>query len=140
MWERAEKVAQGRATKKEKELVDKQLDSLFDITTCQHEILLCKDKNSGCKEKESCQMKAHIQCDCPMACKLPKMELRWLYGQRNKINEKSDMMMSSEDKDETEHQNKAESRKMQEEEAEKKRKMKEKEEEEKMMALQEQAT
>ena len=125
LWERTSSVAAGNKSKKERDKVLEILDSLFDITTCQHEIKLCEDETSGCRNPSECVNKAHIQCDCPAMCKLPVMELRWMYYQRLKKTEKSQMMMSNTDKEETKRQTKAEERKVMKEMAEKKRKEKE---------------
>jgi len=46
-----------------------------------------------------------------MAAKVPALELRWLFAERNKCAEKSEMMIAGVDKNETNRQNKAEKRK-----------------------------
>ena len=117
IWERVSNVARGRTKKSEKDKVMGMLDSLLDITTCSHIILLLGDVSSGCPRPEECLMGAHIRCSCPLASKVPVMELRWLYSQRNKKGEYSDMMMGSEDRVETERQIKSAKRKTDEEEA-----------------------
>ena len=112
----------GRAKKGEKEKVSELLDRLFDITTCNHIILLCEEADSQCKDPKTCQTKAHIKCDCARENKVPIMELQWLAVQRAKREEKSKMMMTNNDKDETERQRKAEKRKKDQIEAEENKK------------------
>ena len=77
---------------------------------------MCSDQNSGCENKKDCKIKTHISCDCPLPAKVPKLELEWLYHQRNKIGEKSAMMIVGGDEKETKRQVKAEKRKQYEEE------------------------
>jgi len=133
LWKRVEEVVRGRAKKGEKEKVFELLDRLFDITTCNHIILLCEEADSQCKDPKTCQTKAHIKCDCARENKVPIMELQWLAVQRAKREEKSKMMMTNNDKDETERQRKAEKRKKDQIEAEENKKNK-REEEEQLLA------
>ena len=128
LWRQVDNVSRGRVNKAEKERVLSALDRVLDITVCNHEILLCDDPNSGCIDKNSCLSKAHIKCSCPQVSKIPVLEFRWLYGQRNKIGEKSDMMMSGKDAIETDRQNKAAKRKSATAKAELKRQKKEEQE------------
>ena len=139
LWERVDSVARGRANKKEKEEVEKLLDRLLDITICRHPIMLCQDPQSGCTDQEKCQIKAHIKCSCPLANKIPKIGLRWLYSQRQKRGEKSDMTMGGNDKEESRRQRTAAKRKANETEAEQKRRKKQQEEEDGLLELQEQS-
>ena len=85
LYQTAENVAWLKATKYQKELLDNDLDKLFDITSFSHQIMLCHEDNSNCKDPISCKIGAHIQCDCPLANKIPQLDLLWLYHQRNKI-------------------------------------------------------
>jgi hypothetical protein len=129
LWDRSVKVAKGQAKKKEVDAVNDLLDKVFDITTCNHVIMLCEDTNSGCSDPKTCINKSYINCSCPLASRVPVLELRWLYGQRAKHGEKSDMMMLTVDKKESDRQNRAEKRKNDESEAEAKRKKKAEDEE-----------
>ena len=55
------------------------LDSLFDILSCKHTIQLCDA--AGC---DGCSIGAHVSCDCHKDKKIPKIDLCWVYHQRNK--------------------------------------------------------
>ena len=107
LWERVEKVAQGNAKKAEKVKIDSMLDKLVDITNCSHQIRLCKEAGSGCPDHENCKAKAHIECSCIARNKIPVLDLEWLYYQREKVGEKSNMKMGPVDWAETEKQVKA---------------------------------
>lgn len=133
LWRRVDDVAQGKVKKKEKEKVEGLLDKVFDITVCPHTIFLCSDAGSDCQDRESCEVGAHIKCDCPRESKVPVLDLQWLAIQRAKTGEKSAMMMAGSDKEETERQNKAAKRKADLAEAEKKRRRKIEEEEERLL-------
>ena len=139
LWARVDNVAWGRANKKEKEEVEKLLDRLLDITICRHPITLCQDPESCCTDQEKCKIKAHIKCCCPLPNKIPKMELRWPYSQRQKRGEKSDMTMGGDDKEESRRQRAAAKRKAHETEAQEKRRKKQQEEEGGLFELQEQS-
>ena len=139
LWDRVEKVAWGHCSKEERDKVDGMLDCLFDITTCKHEIMLCQHPESGCSKQTECKVNAHIQCSCPLPKKIPVMELRWLYGQRNKRGEYSDMMMTTNDNKETDRQNKAAKRAADEVEADLKRCKKMEEEQNMRLEQEEQA-
>ena len=95
-WKKVEEVALGRVKQAEKQKVENMLDTLFEITTCNHTIRLCSEPDSDCQDRTSCAVKA-LKCSCPHTSKVPAMELRWLAAQRTKRGEKSDMMMGSED-------------------------------------------
>jgi hypothetical protein len=56
LWKKVEKVAQGKASKVEKEKVVGLLDRLLDITSCPHSILLCSDDGSGCQDEKECKV------------------------------------------------------------------------------------
>ena len=75
LWKRVDKAAQGNTTKAVKTKVEEMLDTLPDITTCSHTIMLCSEPGSGCLDQEECKNKAHIQCSCILPNKLPMMEL-----------------------------------------------------------------
>ena len=130
LWNRVSEVARGRAKKAEKEKVDQLLDKLLDITTCPCTIILCDEVGSGCTgtEEEECKVKAHIKCICVKANKIPVMELQWLYIQREKTGEKSQMKMGKVDWKETETQVTAANNKAEKKEAEAKAAMKKKKE------------
>ena len=83
------------------------LDTLLDITTCSHTIMLCSEPGSGCLDQEECKNKAHIQCSCIFPNKLPVIELEWLYFQSEKKAEQSVMKMGDVDWTETEKRVKA---------------------------------
>lgn len=87
------------------------------------------DAGSGCNREYDCPNKAHTKCSCLLDYKIPVKELRWLYGQRKKCGEKSDMMMGTVDKIESERQNTANKRKRSETEAKLRKKNKLEEEE-----------
>ena len=129
LWNKVDNVARGRVRKVEKENLLNHLDTLFEVTVCQHTITLCDNHLSGCSNVKDCKFKAHIICTCPRECKIPEMELRWLFSQRNKTGEKADMMMSGVDKKETKRQNKAVKRMNDKIEAERKRRKRDQEEE-----------
>ena len=137
LWKRANEVARGRAKKAEQEEVAELLDQVLDITKCPHKIFLCHEVESGCKGVKECKVQAHITCDCPLASKVPQMELRWLAAQRAKKGEKSEMMMSTCDKVETKRQQKAAQRKADEEGAKLRKEQKEEEREAMLLELQE---
>lgn len=63
-----------------------ELDTLFDITTCRHKSTLCGTEASGCS---GCAARVHVNCDCPLPQKIPKLELEWLHYQRIKTSEVS---------------------------------------------------
>ncbi|XP_065647557.1 uncharacterized protein LOC136077054 [Hydra vulgaris] len=93
----------------------------MDLITCPHKILLCEHDLSGCSSPQNCKSKAHIICTCIFSKKIPTMELRWLYSQRNKTGEKSDMQMGHADKIETTKLRKKYKRKISDEKAYEKR-------------------
>ena len=104
LWKRVDKAAQGNTRQAVKAKVEEMLDTLLDITTCSHTIMLCSEPGSGCLGQEECKNKAHIQCSCILPNKLPVMELEWLYVQRKKKVEQSGMKMGDVDWIETEKQ------------------------------------
>ena len=74
-WDKVSEVVRGRAKKPIKDIVEKNMDRLFDLTICPHTIYMCSDQNSGCYNKKDCKIKTHISCDCPLSAKVPKLEL-----------------------------------------------------------------
>ena len=96
---------------KQKEDLESYLDKLFDITRCRCSIVLCESTLSECPEPKGCKSQVHIKCVCPLDRKLPKLDLRWIYSQRQKCGEKSDVQISLHDFKETDKQIKAEKRK-----------------------------
>ena len=109
-WGKVRDIAQGKITKKASVQEWKwKLDKLFDITVCKCEIKLCSDSNSDCGP--DCATRAHVNCPCPMATKIPVLELEWLAYQRRKIGSVSGMQMGKNDKVETKKQQKAAQRK-----------------------------
>jgi hypothetical protein len=136
LWTNLGNVAWGRAGMKTQDNKNKfleRLDQLFEIASCQHEILLCED--AGC---QGCQDGAHTskECSCSRDKKIPKMELLFIKSMREfrPVGTKSKMMMGGMDKKENKRQVAAEERKAKEasnkELKEKKEKDKEKELEE----------
>ena len=113
--------------------MEEDLEKLFYITTCPHEIFLHEYDESRCADPTSCKVGAHNHCDCPLPCKVPLLELEWLYYQRIKSGEDSLFMMGGNDRDETRRQNKAEKRKLKELEVKEKKRKKQ---EEKQIGLQ----
>jgi hypothetical protein len=83
-----------RCSQEKSKKILEDLDTLFDITTCSHTIILCDNEDSGCKNPQICPVRAHIHCDCPLAQKIPTLDLEWLYHQRNKKEERSLLMMT----------------------------------------------
>ena len=120
LWDKAENICWGRVKSDIKVNFLNEIDSLFDVTVCPHSIFLCKDADSGCKDSKNCQQRAHIVCCCPLPSKIPVLELEWLYYQRIKKGERSQMYISSIDVPETRKQEKYLHRKAQELEKEKK--------------------
>ena len=118
LWVTAAEDAHSRYRAAEKEYLESILDKLMDLTTCRHRIYLCQEEDSGCSSLINCLAKAHIVCSCPLSNKIAVMELRWIYSQRVKVGEKSDMQMGSNDVKESKRQTKAEKRKAAEKEAE----------------------
>ena len=85
------------------------LDSLFNITSCSHEILPCSE--SGC---EGCQEGAHLlDCTCRREKRIPKLELGFMMAMKTRRppGQKASMMMTGPDVKETKRQQKAAERK-----------------------------
>ena len=79
------------------------------FTACKCEIYLCDNERANCN---GCQYGAHISCSCPQKQKIPLLELRWLYYQRQKVGEKSQFQMALKDIAETQKNIRAVKRKM----------------------------
>ena len=88
------KVAKGKASKAETSKALSELDTLCDICVCQHDIYLCNNTDVKCS---GCEFKAHIQCDCVKEVKVPRNELQWLYYQRHKKTEISQIQITRQD-------------------------------------------
>lgn len=108
-WNTLTKVSRDKANKKDKENIMNCLDKLFDIITCNCIIYLCEDEKIGCT---GCKFGAHIFCKCSQDQKIPKIELQWLYHQRQKLGEKSILQMSLNDTEESNRKHKGLKRKM----------------------------
>ena len=128
-WTKVENVAWSKANPTIVDYIMEKIDKVFDITVCPHTILLCNNPESGCTSEAECLNQAHIKCNCRLECKIPPLELRWLFAQRNKCGEMSEMMMAGADTVETKRQNKAEKRKATEADAKLNKKNKTEEEE-----------
>lgn len=84
-----------------------KLDQLFDICSCRHSVVLCGSSEIDCK---GCPQRAHVlNCNC--VHKIPKLELEWVYYQRIKCSEKSQLQIASSDRAENQKQLKSEKRK-----------------------------
>ena len=96
-WEKVNLIALRKITKHNiVKIWESKLDKLFDITTCQCPITLCKEtKESSCIN--DCTYKAHIQCSCSKDKKLPLLELAWMKYQQDKVGSKSKQQIISED-------------------------------------------
>ena len=70
-----------KVNEKAKEERIKELDTLFDILTCKHLIYLCVEETNEC---HGTSVGAHISCNCPSDAKIPKVDLFWVYFQRNR--------------------------------------------------------
>ena len=117
IWQRAEEIAWGRMPQKVTDAFEKDLDKLLDLTVCPHTIMLCQEPGSGCLDKAKCKVGAHVSCSCPLPFKIPEEELVWLHSQRNKVGEKSKLMMVGKDVKYTKQKEKALKRKVTKQEA-----------------------
>jgi hypothetical protein len=90
-WETAQKIASKHITKQNQiKAFEEKLDKLLDITKCKCVILLCQE--SGCP---GCEQGAHITCSCPTEEKIPLLEIRFMFDQREKTGDKGAMMIST---------------------------------------------
>ena len=117
LLDKMKNVVHGRVKQAEKDKFNLKLDKLMDLTTCPHTIYLCHDMESGCTTPSNCKLQAHNNCVCPRYNKIPPMELRWIYSQRIKVGEISDMQMTKIDYKETLKQITSEKRKTEEQES-----------------------
>ena len=108
-WNILREISRGKAKKGCEEKIMPFLDKLFDITACKCEIYLCDYERANCT---GCPYGAHISCSCPQKQKIPLLELRWLYYQRQKVGEKSQFQMALKDIVETQKNIRAVKRKM----------------------------
>ena len=106
-WDSLTDAANGKLAKAPKERLLDKLDRLFDIISCQHQVVLCDSSDVKCK---GCSYKAHI-INCTCKVKVPKLELQWLYYQRTKSSEKSQLQIASADVVENKKEVKREHRK-----------------------------
>ena len=81
LWDDAVKVSLGRGNLKVKERFSEKLDKLLDILNCKCPITLCPE--SSCED--TCVKEAHIKCSCKSDHKIPVLELRFIYSQRDKV-------------------------------------------------------
>ena len=117
-WKNAVDVANECSSKVVKDNLLQKLDRLLDITSCRHQIVLCDSPDIKCT---GCKFKSHVvNCNCKN--KIPTLELNWLYFQRMKCSEKSQLQIASMDKVENKRQQKREARKQLEEQRVKKQK------------------
>ena len=110
-WIILRQISRNKAKKSSKEKVLPLLDKLFDITICRCEVYLCDNEKANFN---GCQYGAHISCICPQKQKIPKLELQWLYYQRQKVGEKSQFQITKCDILETKKNIRAVKRKMDE--------------------------
>ena len=91
---------------------ESKLDKLLDLTVFQCSIMLCDNPSKGCVKGTS-ECMGHISCGCPKELKLPVLELKWLFYQRQKEGERSMLGMVLTDWSETHRQVKSEKRRIQ---------------------------
>lgn len=125
-WNVLRSICHGRETKKK--FVDswnEKLDKVFDIVKCKCNIYLCSDVESCCGKVDCSSGGAHITCTCEREFKVPKCDLLWLKGQRDKVGTVSKFRFGGIDKVESERIDKLRIRKEKEEESLAKQKEKE---------------
>ena len=92
-WTELSNIAQEKGKRKgAKQIIDNELDKLFDILWCKCPITCCREANSNC---EGCNLGAHISCKCPSESKIPTQDLLWVYCQRAKTGDMSELQMGS---------------------------------------------
>ena len=92
-WTELSNFAQEKGKRKgAKQIIDNELDKLFDILWCKCPITCCREANSNC---EGCNLGAHISCKCPSESKIPTQDLLWVYCQRAKTGDMSELQMGS---------------------------------------------
>ena len=82
------------------------LDKLFDICSCHCPILNCSEFTCS----EVCKENVHIQCSCPAASKIPRLELEFMLDQRTKTDVHGKMQIGSKDCVESGRQERAQAR------------------------------
>ena len=96
-------VSKRKVHRRTKAKFEAELDRVFDILTCQCPFLSCVE--SKCNEPD-CET-PHIRCTCPLASKIPHLELAFIRDQRQKVGTKGGMHIGKLDKEETARQTKA---------------------------------
>ena len=96
------KMGKEKHEKERKDFID-SLDKLFDISSCHCLILPCSEGSCS----DDCQMKVHIQCNCPLEKKIPVMDLEFIYDQRIKHGVHGRFQIGGIDTVKTTRQNKA---------------------------------
>ena len=119
-------VNKGKVDAKTKDKFEKELDQIFNILHCNCPFLSCEEFHCITDECPG----VHIQCSCPLASKIPLLELAYIKDQQEKVGSKGSMQMASVDKKESARQQKAIHRKQAEIKSKERREAKEKEEEE----------
>ena len=117
LWEKCSKISRNKSNAKEKNKFEDSLDRLFDITKCRCPLLACENELSKCTgchcEDPSCKgcpknqydlPPCHILCSCPSEQQLPVLELSFIKAQREKVGEKSSVMIAQVDIKESNHQ------------------------------------
>ena len=117
LWEKCSKIARDRASVKDKIKFEEGLDKLFDITkckcpfvSCDNELVTCTGCHCDDPECQGCPKNAtdlppcHILCRCPPDQKLPILELPFIKAQREKVGEKSSVMIVTPDQKESKKQ------------------------------------
>ena len=120
----------GKVTARQKKKFENELDRVFNILHCNCPFLSCLE--SQCSN-EDCD-KVHISCSCPLACKIPPLELEFIRDQRAKVGTKGSLQITSVDKEETAKQIKAIERKEAEVKARKAKEEKVREEEKELQS------
>ena len=92
-WVMARDIANKNVTKaKQIKTFEDKLDKLLDITKCKCHIFTCQERE--CVGPVECAPRDHITCSCSRDLKLPVLDLQFLRMQREKIGERSDMIIS----------------------------------------------
>ena len=94
-WNKFTLIANGRASKAVKSQWQPKLDKLLDLTLCHCTITVFSGPSNICQGSQLGT--GHITYTCPRSMRLPKKDLAWLHGQRNKVGEYSNMAISGGD-------------------------------------------
>ena len=134
LWEKVTSAAEGRGKADQRKRVEEDLDRLFDIVQCKHQIFTCQQGglNPPCVPA-NCPKKVHINCTCSKEKKVPVTELEWLLSQRTKTGEKGGMQMATVDIPATKKHDKAQENKAVRARADLKRKRNAEEKQEELM-------